>query len=165
MAWAAGLIDRKPLLVAAAGASFTREQRPGLATVYRAPQVVAEKGQVNVRLKAKVEKLPELIGVCHRVAAENAVFQNTRKCPVHAPVGGVSPAALPEVRCNIVELSPGNCHLAAVRRVNGNGALVCSVAQDVVPVGIDVYLKTCKRTELRDHPRRSFYLSRSRRRI
>src|SRR5262249_26540544 len=40
----AGFIDREPFLVAAAAASLTREQRPGLAAVCGAPQVVAKKG-------------------------------------------------------------------------------------------------------------------------
>src|SRR5437667_2018665 len=165
MSRAACLIDGEPLLVATAAASFAREQTPGLATVDRAPQVVAEKGEVNVRLKAQIEKLPDLVGVCNRVAAENVILQNTGKRPSGAAVTGVSPATLPEVGCYVVELPPGDCHLAAVCGVNGNGALVCSVAQDVVPICIDVCLETRKRTELRDHPRRGLHLSRRRGRI
>ena len=41
------LIDREPLLVAAAGASLAGEQRPGLAAVYRAPQVIAKKRRLT----------------------------------------------------------------------------------------------------------------------
>ena len=113
---------------------------PGLAAVCRAPQVVAKKGRVNVRLKTQVEKLSDLIGVCDRVTAKDVVFQNTGERPVHAAVGCVSPAGLPEVGGNVVELSPGDCHLAAVCGVNGNGALVRGVAEDVLPTCIDVYL-------------------------
>jgi len=136
-----------------------------LAAVCRAPQVVAEKGEVNVRLKTEVEKLTDLVGVCDRIAAKDSVLQNTGEPPVHATISGVSPAALPKVGCNTVELSPSDCHLAAVRGVNGNGALVRGVAENVVPTCIHVYLEARKRTELRDHPRRSFYRSRRRRRI
>src|SRR2546430_6560820 len=139
---AAGLIDRKPLLVASAGASIGGPLHPSLAAVCRAPQVVAKKGQVNVRLKTEVEKLPDLIGVCHRVAAENVILQNTRKRPCRAAVGGVTPAGLPEVGADIIELPAGDCHLVAVCGVNRNRTLVRSVAEDVVPVCIDVHLVT-----------------------
>ena len=40
---AVGLIDGEPFLIAAARALFTREQRPGLTAVCRAPEVIAEK--------------------------------------------------------------------------------------------------------------------------
>src|SRR5438105_15944147 len=134
-----GLIDGEPLLVASSAAIFAREQTPGLATVYRAPQVIAKKGQVNVRLKTEVEKLPDLIGVCDRVAAENVILQNTGNRPRCAAVGRVSPAGLPEVGGNVVELSPGDCHLAAVRGVNGNGALVRGVAEDILATRINIH--------------------------
>ena len=111
-----------------------------MAAVCRAPQVVTKKGQVNVRLQTQIEKLPDLIGVCDRVAAENVILQNTGKRPRCAAVGRVSPAGLPEVGGNVVELSPGDCHLAAVRGVNGNGALVRGVAQDILPARIDIHL-------------------------
>src|SRR6266536_2596507 len=165
MSWAIGLIDSEPLLVASSGASFAREYSPGLAPVCRAPQVVAKKGLVNVRLKTEVEKLSNLVGICHRVAAEDVVLQNAGKRPGCAAVGGVGPAGLPEVGDNVVELSPGDRHLAQVRWVNGNGALVRGVSEDVIPVCIDVYLKARKRTELQDHSRRSLYFSRRRRRV
>src|SRR4030095_14881740 len=58
-----GAIDREPLLVATATASLAREQRPGLAAVCRAPQVVAVKREVDVRLETEIEKGPCLIGV------------------------------------------------------------------------------------------------------
>jgi len=116
-------------------------------------------------LKTQVEKLPELIGIGDWVTAKDTVLQNTGERPMHAAISRVSPAGLPEVGCNTVELSPGDCHLAAVCRVNGDGALVRGIPQDVIPTCIDVYLKARKQTELRDHSRRSLYRSRSRRRI
>src|SRR5262249_42704051 len=126
---------------------------------------VAKKGQVNVRLKTQVEKLPDLIGVCHRVAAEDVILQNTGEGPARAAIGCESPAGLSEVGSDAVELPPGDCHLAPVCGVNGNRALVCGVAEDVVPIRIDVYLKARKRIELRDHSRRGLYLSRGSRGI
>src|SRR6266853_892484 len=137
-----GLIDGEPLLVASAAASFAREQTPGLAAVGLAPQVVAKKGQVNVRLEAQIEKLPDLIGICHRVAAEDVILQNTGERPSGATVGRESPAGLPEVGGNVVELSPGDCHLAAVRGVNGNRALIRGVSEDILPTRIDIHLVT-----------------------
>jgi hypothetical protein len=104
-------------------------------------------------LKTEVEKLPDLIGVGDRVTAKDIILENTGEGPVRAGIGCVSPAGLPEVGCNTVELPPGDCHLAQVGWVNGNGALVCGVAQDVVSICIDVYLKARKRTKLRDHSR------------
>src|SRR6266705_564640 len=96
MTRAVGLINGEPLLVASAGASVGRLLHPSLAAVCRAPQVVAKKGQVNVRLKTEVEKLPDLIGVGDWVAAEDIVLQNTGECPVYAAIAGESPAGLPE---------------------------------------------------------------------
>src|SRR5207253_3566766 len=111
-----------------------------------------------VRLKTEIEEVPYLVGVCHRVAAENAVFQNARKRPRCAAIGGISPAALPEIRGNIIELPPGDCHLVPVGRINGNHALVRGIADDVLAVLIDVDLETDVRAELRDHSRRRLYL-------
>ena len=139
---AVGFIDGEPLLVAAASPSFAGEQSPGLPTVCRTPQVVAEKGEVNVRLKTKVEKLPDLIGVGDRVAPEDVILENAWERPVGAAVGRKTPSGLPEVGTNAVKLSPGDSHLATIRRVNGNGALVRSVAEDVLSTRIDVHLET-----------------------
>src|SRR6266705_1773509 len=110
------------------------------------------------RVKAELEKLPDLIGVCHLVAAENAVFQNTRERPMRAAIGGITPAGLPEIGQYAVKLSPGDCHLVPVGRINGNRALVRRIADDVLAVLIDVDLETDERAELRGHSRRSFYL-------
>ena len=144
MPGAVGLIDGEPLLVASAGTSVGRLLHPSLAAVCRAPQVVAEKGKVNVRLKTEPEKLPDLIGVRDRVAAEDIILQNPGKRPVRAAIACISPATLPEIRCNVVELSPGNRHLVAVCRINGNCALVRGIAEDVLPICIDVHLKARK---------------------
>src|SRR4030095_16269480 len=124
MSRAVRLIDGEPLLVASAGASVGRSLHPGLAAICRAPQIVAKKGQVNVRLKAEVEKLPDFVGVGDGVTAKDSVLQNTGERPVHAAIGCITPAGLPEIGCNTVELSPGDCHLAQVGWINGNRALV-----------------------------------------
>ena len=115
---------------------------------------------MHVRLETEIEKLPYLIGLCHRVAAEDVVFQDTGEGPGCAAVGRVTPAALPEVGGNVVELSPGDCHLVAVCGVNRDRALVRGVADDILAIRIDVDLETGERTELRDHSRRSLYLPR-----
>ena len=41
---------------------------------------------------------------------------------MHAAIGGITPTALPEVGGNIVELSPGDCHLVAVCGIDGDRA-------------------------------------------
>ena len=58
----------------------------------------------------------------------------------HASVGRVTPATLSEVGVDAIELPPGNRHLIAIRRINRDGGLIRSVAQDVVAVCIDVSL-------------------------
>src|SRR6266536_5820601 len=82
---------------------------------------------------------------------------------MNAAIGRVTPATLPEVGCDIIELSPGDGHLVAVCGINRNNALVRSVANDVLAILIDVGLVTREHAELRDHSRRSFHLSRERR--
>ena len=84
--------------------------------------------------------MPDLIGVGDRIAAKDIILQNTGERPVDAAVGCVAPAGLPEVGGYVVELSPGDCHLVAVCRVNGNGTLVRGVAEDVLPIRVDVHL-------------------------
>src|SRR5213076_2567080 len=116
------------------------------------------KGLGLVRLKTEIEEVPYLVGVCHRVAAENPVFQNTRKGPMHAAIGGITPAGLPEIGQYAVKLSPGDCHLVPVGGIHGNRALVRRIADDVLAVLIDVDLETDERAKLRDHSRRSLYL-------
>ena len=86
--------------------------------------------------------MPDLIGLCYRVAAENVVLQNSGEMPGQAGIGGIAPTALPEVGGDIIELPPGNCHLVRVRRVNRNRTFVSRVAEDIVSVCIDVDLVT-----------------------
>src|SRR5438034_9763314 len=105
-------IDREPLLVAAKRASVVQWQpRPGLCPVARAPNVITKRFQLT-----KIKKFAGLIRVQHRVAAENVVFQDAREIPCYAGIGGVSPAGLPKVGQNAVELPPAYCHLVAVGR-------------------------------------------------
>ena len=72
---------------------------------------------------------------------------------MEAAIGGVTPAALPEVRRNIVKLSPTNCHPAAVCWINCDRALVSSIANDVIPICINVYLIAGEDAMRRDHSR------------
>jgi len=135
-----------------------------LAAVCRAPYIIAKKGLLLRRLETEIEKIPSLIGFCHWVAAKNIILQDTGERPVCAAISGVAPAGLPEIGVDTVELPPGNHHLVAIRRINGNGRLVCGVAEDIVAACIDVCLEAGEHTELRDHARRSLYFSRRRRR-
>src|SRR4029453_13446515 len=105
------------------------------------------------RLKTEIKKLPELIRLCDRIATEDVVLQHTGKGPCEAGVGGKTPAALPEVRGDVVELPPGNCHLVPISRVNGNRTLVSRIAENVLVICIDVHLVACKHAKLRDHSR------------
>ena len=114
-----------------------------MAAVGRAPQIVTVKRLCwPGGLQTEIEKISDLIGFRYRVAAEDVVLQDTWECPMHAAIGGITPAALPEVGSNIVELPPGNCHPVQVRWVNGNRTFVSSVAEDILAVLIDVRLIT-----------------------
>src|SRR5204862_476274 len=89
-----------------------------------------------------------------RVTAKDIILQNTREGPMHASVSGISIATLPEVRQHTVELSPTNCHPAGVGRVNGDRTFVSGIADDVIPVCIDVHLIANEYAMRRDHSRR-----------
>jgi len=147
------LIDSEPLFVAAARAPVGRHLRPALTAIGRAPQVVTEKRLLHIRLQAEIKKLTDLIGLCYRIAAEHVVLQDAGKCPMHAGIGGITPATLPEVRGDIVELPPANCHLVAIGRINRNRALVRSIANNVLAILIDVDLVTCEHAKHRNHSR------------
>ena len=67
---------------------------------------------------------------------------------MYASIGGITPPALPEIGCNIIELPPGNCHVVQVRRVNGYRTFVRSVAQDILAILIDVHLITREHAKL-----------------
>jgi hypothetical protein len=70
---------------------------------------------------------------------------------MNAAIGRVTPPALSKVGGNVVELSPGDCHLVAICGINRNSALVRSVANNVLAILIDVDLVTGEHAELRDH--------------
>src|SRR6266516_405455 len=150
MPWAVGLIYRKPLFIAATGEPVGLQLCPGLAAVGRAVHVLTK-----CLKKAQVEESSCLIRAGYRVAAEHSGFQNTGERPVDAAIGGITPAALSEVRCNAVKLPPTNCHLVAVCGINRDRALVRSVANDVHPVRVDVCLIADEDPIRGDHSRRS----------
>src|SRR5262249_19721772 len=82
---------------------------------------------------------------------------------VHAGVGGIAPAALPEVRVNIIELPPSDHHFVAIRRIDSNRRLVRSVAKNIISVRINVCLETGEHAKLRNHAWRSLHFPRRRR--
>ena len=79
---------------------------------------------------------------------------------MHAAIRGITPACLPKVGLDTVELPPPNRHLVAVRGINRNRGLIRSISEDVVAVCIYVRLVTDERSVRRDFPRRSLYFSR-----
>ena len=130
MTHAACRIDGEPFLVASMPWAALR---PGLAAVCRAPHIIAEKGLSLVRLETEIEKFPVSSRLCHRVAAEDVIFQNTGERPRRSAVGRISPAGLPEVGVNAIELPPGDHHLVAIRRINRNGRLVRASPRILLP--------------------------------
>src|SRR5439155_20631947 len=115
--------------------------------------------------KAEVKEGACLIGVRYWVAAENIIFQHTGKGPMDTAISRIAIAALPEVGCYAVELSPADRHFVQVGRINRDRALVSGVADDVVPVSIDVYLVADENPMRRDHSRRRVQPVNKRRRI
>src|SRR4029077_16486385 len=84
---------------------------------------------------------------------------------MHAGIGCVTPAALPEVGSNVIKLPPGNGHFVAICGINRNSALVRSVANDVLAILIDVHLITGEQAEWRNHSWRSIHFPRGSRRV
>ena len=72
---------------------------------------------------------------------------------MYAGISRITPASLPEVGVNAVELPPGDHHFVAVRRIDSNRRLVRSVAKDIVAICIHVCLKTGEHAKLRNHAR------------
>ena len=70
-----------------------------------------------------------------------------------AGISCIAPPTLTEVGRNVVELSPTDCHLVAVRRINRDRALVGSIADDVIPICINVYLVADENAMRGDHSR------------
>src|SRR4029077_9453868 len=147
MTHAAGLINGEPLLVPSSGISVGLKARPSLAEIHRAVHVIAERLE-----KAEIEKVSYLIGLQHRVAAENIGFQDAGERPGRTAISRISPATLPEVGLNTVKLPPADCHPVVVRWIDSNRCLIRRVAENVIPARVDVYLETGKQTESRNHP-------------
>jgi len=68
----------------------------------------------------------------------------------------VAPTALPEVGRITVKLPPANRNFVAVGRINRYRRFVCRVANDIVPLGVNICLVACEQAKLRDHSRRFF---------
>ena len=147
---AVGLIYGKPLLIAATRESISLQLCPGLSAVCGAIDVVTEGPK-----KAQVEEGPRFVGVGYRITAEDVIFQYAGERPVHPAIGGITPAALPEIGRNTVKLSPTNCHPATVGWVNRDRTFIGGVADDIVPILIDVHLVTDEDAVRGDHSRRS----------
>ena len=109
-----GPVNGEPFLVAAVGPSVGRLLRPRLAAVCRAPDV----GTKAIHQQAKVEKIPSLIGVRHRVATKDLILQHAWEMPSQAGISAVPVASLSKIRLPRVELSPADRNLAAVCGIN-----------------------------------------------
>ena len=64
----------------------------------------------------------------------------------------IAPAALPEVGLNAIKLPPADCHFVAICRIHCNRRFVRSVADDVVPLRINIHLVANEGPIRRDHP-------------
>src|SRR6266480_913183 len=74
--------------------------------------------------------------------------------PRHTCIGPVTIAGLPEIGSIGIKLPPTDRDLITIRRINGNRGLVCSVADDVIPLRVYVRLIADEWAVLRDHSRR-----------
>ncbi len=98
-----------------------------------------------------------VIGVQNRIAAKNVVLENASRNPRPAAIDRMRESSLPKIRRNAIELPPTDTHFISVRRIDANGRLICGVANNVIPVRINVDLITRVRTELRDQCWRRAY--------
>jgi len=98
-----------------------------------------------------------VIGVQDRIAAKNVVLENASRKPRPPAIGRMRESSLAKIRCDAIELPPTDTHFVSVRRIDANGRLICGVANNVIPVRINVDLITRVRTELRDQPGRDGY--------
>ena len=142
-------VEGDPFFVAAVRGSVTRALSPPLTAIRGAPNVAT----IVVHQQAEIEESAGLIGVGYRVAAEDIVLQNAGERPMHASIGAVAIAGLPEVGCVSVKLPPTDGYFVAVGRVDRNRRLVRGVADDVVPLRIDVDLIAGEAGIRRDHSR------------
>src|SRR5206468_3424006 len=78
--------------------------------------------------------------------------------PGETGVRTVAIAGLTEVGRPSIKLPPADGDFVPVCRVNRNRRLICGIADDVVPIRIDVGLVTSEDTIGRDHPGRSVQL-------
>src|SRR5262249_21289475 len=81
-----GPIEIKPFLVAAVGGSVRGPLRPRLSAVCGAPDIAAK----CIYQKAEIEKVASLVGVRHRVAAEDARLQGAGEMPCEAGICGIT---------------------------------------------------------------------------
>ena len=81
-----GPIEIKPFLVAAVRGSVWRPLRPRLSAVCGAPDIAAK----CIYQKAEIEKVASLVGVRHRVAAEDARLQGAGEMPCEAGICGIT---------------------------------------------------------------------------
>src|SRR4051812_43068845 len=135
-------INRQPLFVAPEGRA---EKRPRLPASERTPDVRVKRAH-----EAAVKETPRRIAGEHGVAAE-VIAKHTGERPGRATIAGVAIAGLPEIRANVVELSPADAHLVAVCWIHRNRWLVRRVLGDVLAVAVNVHLVTGKGAVLRDH--------------
>ena len=75
-----------------------------------------------------------------------------------------TPAALPEVGTYAVKLPPADCHFIAVGRVDCYGRLISGIADDIVPIRINIYLVADEDAIRRNHSWRSLQTVNVRRR-
>ena len=97
------------------------------------------------------------IGIQDRIAAKNVVLENAGGNPRPAAICRMRESGLAKIRRDTIELPPTNAHFVSVRRIDANGRLICSVANNVIPVRINVDLITRVRTKLRDQSWRRGY--------
>src|SRR5260221_12634651 len=91
-------------------------------------------------LQAEIVKLTVRVTGQNRIAAENVGLQNAARGPVHDAIGRVSPAGLPEVAADTVELPPPNGHSPGVGRINAERRFICGVTDNVLPRGVHIHL-------------------------
>src|SRR5438477_13051822 len=83
------------------------------------------------------------------------MLENASRNPRPPTVGRMRESRLAKIGRHTIELPPTDAHFVSICRIDANGWLICSVANNVIATHINVDLIARVRPETRDQARRS----------
>src|SRR5437762_12049748 len=85
------------------------------------------------------------------------MLENASRNPRPPTVGRMRESRLAKIGRPTIELPPTDAHFVSICRIDANGCLICSVANNVIDMHINVDLIALVRPEPRGQARRSGY--------